>query len=228
VGPPMAMRSAIWWTTWLLGGSIGFLAFFFLAFIAIGGIASIFVEDVEATLDTPGMFTVVLTIAFASAGAGLGLVQRLHLRRRATQSKRWIPLMAAGFGAIGFTYNLLVLAAGEAHLETVAGRAANELAHTLLVGVLFAWASFHWIGRQNGASFTRWASLSIFAWPATGLTVWALEVLLKAEGGEVNPLGMLVMGAFLGILWRPLLVRATSTPGLATGGTPSRPEVGTD
>jgi hypothetical protein len=208
-----------WWATWLVSGSIGFLACFVLAFILVGGVVSIFSEDVDATMDSPRAFAVALTVVFAAAGAGLGSAQYLHLRGRVRHARRWIGLVAGGFALIALTFNAIVLAAGDSHLDVATGRAANEVAHTTAVGLVFAWASWRLVGRPNGAQADRWLILTGLAFPLTGLSVWGLEVALDATGGDVNPLGMLVFGALTGAAFHPLATPRRQAMGAS--GTPA-------
>ncbi len=113
------------WLQWVLASGVGMLIGFVSGFFLTGlAVEALLGETADAVLGEEGpAFYIALTVVFSAAGAGLGFLQWLVLRRRVPVAGRWVLASTLGFA---------VLAALFGALSGVVNEVVNEIVHNAL------------------------------------------------------------------------------------------------
>lgn len=152
-----------WWWFWLqwvlassVGMLVGFVAGFFLTGLAVEALLG---ETADAILGEDGpAFFIALTFAFTSAGAGLGILQWLTLRRHVPVAGRWVLGSTLGFAAVAALFGAL---------SGVVSEAANEIVHNSLGGMVAG--TIQWrILRPHMANAGWWIPATILGFLSAG------------------------------------------------------------
>lgn len=182
-----------WWVLWLLwvvASSIGMLIGFVAGFLLTGLVVEALLgESAEVVLGDEGAaFSIALTIVFSAAGAGLGFLQWLVLRRHVPITGKWVLASALGFA---------VLAALFGALSDVVSEVVNEIVHNSLGGAVAG--TLQWrILRPHVARAGWWIPASTLGFVAAGGVSYVL-----ASGPEGMLAGIAVMAALTGavLVW---------------------------
>jgi hypothetical protein len=202
--PLMTSRSPLFWITWPLGSAIGFIVPFFAVWIlvdVVGGLAGV---DLDAAMDANAVvFALFLGLAFGAGGAGMGLVQWLHVRRDIPRSVLWIVGMGAGFVAVAVLYILIWEAFGAARADAFWPRMTNELVHNAAGGALAGYLTWRFVLAPRVAA-SAWVPFVALAMIAGGLAAWGMEAALGLTAGDAAPVGILVIGIVTAVAYRRL------------------------